>query len=215
MRRKYPELFFLEKLIQPGFICIDIGANVGYYSAMLSKHAGIKGHVYAVEPVALFASIFQSNTRRFGLPNVTLYQTALGGMKGEVTMGTPVVNGVLRHGLTRVLDPLETEGMYTYQVPLQVPDELFASLSRLDFIKCDVEGYEVHLFPHMMETIRRFRPVIQVEISTPENRRTIFDSMAAAQYSIARLNRGQLEIMSLSDAVNYTEGDFYLLPQSQ
>jgi hypothetical protein len=29
MKKKYPELFYLNQLIQPGFVCIDIGANVG------------------------------------------------------------------------------------------------------------------------------------------------------------------------------------------
>ena len=30
LKKKYPELFYLEKIIKPGFVCIDIGANMGY-----------------------------------------------------------------------------------------------------------------------------------------------------------------------------------------
>lgn len=212
LRKKYPELFHLKHLIQPGFVCIDIGANVGYYSSFMSKYAGPSGKVYAVEPVALFASIFTKNTQRFGIGNITLYQTALGGTEGEVIMGTPIIQGVMRHGLTRILDPSETAGMHTYKVPLQVPDTLFASLQKLDFIKCDVEGYEVHLFPHLMQTIHRFRPVIQVEISTLENRQAIFDLMARENYKIARLNAGKWMVMPLQEALQYNAGDFYLLP---
>ncbi|MFA6260620.1 MAG: FkbM family methyltransferase [Bacteroidia bacterium] len=212
LRKKYPELFHLSQLIKPGFVCIDIGANVGYYSSFMSKYAGPSGHIYAVEPVSLFAEIFAANTKRFGIGNITLHQTALGGTDGEVIMGTPVIQGVVRHGLTRVLDASETAGMRTYKVPLQVPDKLFANLQQLDFIKCDVEGYEVHLFPHLMQTIHRFRPLIQVEISTLENRRILFDLFSSENYKIARLNEGKLIVMNPEEALNYNTGDFYLLP---
>src|SRR4028119_421162 len=53
-RQKYPELFFLEQIIQPGFVCLDIGANLGYYSVALSRLAGPEGQVLAVEPIPDF-----------------------------------------------------------------------------------------------------------------------------------------------------------------
>lgn len=214
LRDKYPELFFLEKLIQPGYTCVDIGANVGYYSYFLSKYAGENGKVYAVEPVALFAQIFKKNTASSGFNNITLHQTALGASKGNVTMGTPVINGVLRHGLTSVVDSDKTEGMHTYQVPLEVPDELFQNLSRFDFLKCDVEGYEIYLFPHFMKTITHFKPVIQVEISSVENRKILFDLLLPLGYRIARIRNHNLKIFASDVALTDEEGDFYFLPES-
>lgn len=212
LRNKYPELFYLRTLVQPGFTCIDIGANVGYYSSFLSKYAGESGHVYAVEPVALFADIFRKNTATFGTNNITLYQTALGGNSGVVTMGTPVINGVLRHGLTSIINPEEATGMNTYQVPLQIPDELFASLTKLDFMKCDVEGYEIYLFPHFLKTITKFKPLIQIEISTSENREKMFDLLLPLGYSIGKLRNHGMTKFSKEEALNDDEGDFYFLP---
>ena len=37
----------------------------------------------------------------------------------------------------------------TYEVPMRVPDELLADLPRLDFVKCDVEGFEHEVFRHL------------------------------------------------------------------
>jgi FkbM family methyltransferase len=209
MKQKYPELFYLKQLVKPGFVCVDIGANVGYYSTFLSLYAGKTGRVFAVEPVALFAHVFKKNTKAFGLPNITLHQTALGGENKMIQMETPMIDGVFRHGLTKVVDSTETNDLHTYDVEMHIPDELFASLTRFDFLKCDVEGYEVFIMPHFMKTISRFKPTIQMEISSAENRKQIFDLFLPLGYSVCKLQNSSLHNMSIAEAMNYEAGDFY------
>lgn len=209
MKNKYPELFYLREIVKPGFVCLDIGANVGYYSAFLSLYAGKAGHVYAVEPVELFANVFAKNTSEFGLDNITLYRTALGGENKIIQMGTPIIDGVFRHGLTRVLNENDAPDMRTSNVEMRVPDELFSSLSRFDFMKCDVEGYEVFVLPHFIKTLGKFKPLIQMEISTEENRRQIFELLFPLGYSAYRLSNHSLEKMSTENALHYDSGDFY------
>jgi FkbM family methyltransferase len=210
MKNKYPELFYLEQLIKPGFISIDIGANVGYYSTQLSRYSGPAGHVHAVEPVALFQQIFNRNIRAFHCSNVTLHPVALGGEKGAITMGTPVIDGVFRHGLTHVVEPGEdTTNMHTYQVNMCTPEELFLNLDRVDFIKCDVEGYETILMPHFMSILNRFKPMIQIELGSEEHRKVIVDLFATAGYKPYKLSGGSLVELNNSEALTYSKGDFY------
>lgn len=38
-----------------------------------------------------------------------------------------------------------------YKVEMKIPDELFINLNRLDFVKCDVEGYEFEVFRNMRQ----------------------------------------------------------------
>jgi FkbM family methyltransferase len=211
MKTKYPELFYLKELIKPGFICIDIGANVGYYSTMLSAQCGPEGKVHAVEPVQLFQRIFNKNIRSFNCTNVILHPVALGGGESShITMGTPIIDGVFRHGLTHVVEPGEdVSNMHTYEVEMCEPEKLFANLQRLDFIKCDVEGYEVFLMPHFIRIIERFKPLIQIEISSVGHRKTIMDLFAPAGYKPYKLNNGKLEVMQHDAALTYDSGDFY------
>lgn len=210
LRDKYPELFHLEHLIKPGFICIDIGANVGYYSTLLSKYTQPSGHVHAVEPVALFQQIFNRNIQAFNCTNVTLHPVALGGEKGEITMGTPIIDGVFRHGLTHVVEPGEDTGnMSTYKVNMCTPEALFLNLERLDFIKCDVEGYETILMPHFMTILNRFKPLIQIELGSEEHRKSIVDLFATAGYRPYKLLDGVLVQLSDTEALSYSKGDFY------
>lgn len=211
LKKKYPELFYLEKLIQPGFTCVDIGANVGYYSVFLSKYAGKTGHVYSVEPVPMFAKVFLKNTKTFALNNITLYQVALGAEQKEITLETPVLDGVFRHGLTRVVEHASQTGGLTYQAKMVVADQLFSSLNRLDFLKCDVEGYEIHLFPQMKETITKFRPLIQIEISEEENKRKMLELLGSWNYLPYRLKEEKLIEMSKQEALSYEDGDYYFM----
>ncbi|UYZ58680.1 FkbM family methyltransferase [Hymenobacter latericus] len=182
-RAKYPELFFLEKLVKPGYVCLDIGANLGYYSVALSRLVGPKGKVLAVEPVPLFQQIWQDNVRLSGYDNLLLLPYALGGQNAMVKMGTPARNGLLHHGMTKVTDsnPGEQYGQY-YDVEMRVPDELLADFDRLDFIKCDVEGFEYEVFRHMQDTLRRHRPVIQTELNGLENRQRVASLLAELGY---------------------------------
>ena len=41
--------------------------------------------------------------------------------------------------------------------------ELFGHLTRIDFIKCDVEGYEVVIMEEMRPLLERFRPTVLIE----------------------------------------------------
>lgn len=209
-KKKYPEMFYLKNIINNGDVCLDIGANVGYYSVFLSKLTGKSGRVFSIEPVPLFANIFLINCKKFALDNITLYQTALGSENKKIEMGTPFIDGVFRHGLTKVIDDTNKHNLKTFEAEMRIPDELFADFEKLNFIKCDVEGYEVHLFPHLLQTIKKFKPAIQIEISSVENRKQIFELLQPLGYKIFTLSNSKLNELKAEDALHYNQGDFYL-----
>ncbi|MBA9077546.1 FkbM family methyltransferase [Rufibacter quisquiliarum] len=212
-REKYPELFFLRRIIRPGFTCLDIGANLGYYSTFLSKLSGPTGKVLAVEPVPLFGRIWAENVRASGVDNLTLLPYALGGENTTIEMGTPLRNGLLHHGMTKIASSAQEEYAQTYQVEMRVPDELFAELERLDFIKCDVEGYEYQVFTHLQETIKKHRPLIQTELNGSENRRQVVEILTALGYGVYTLSPKQtLSPCAPYELDSYQGGDFYFKP---
>ncbi|KAA3440191.1 FkbM family methyltransferase [Rufibacter hautae] len=212
-REKYPELFFLKRIIRPGFTCVDIGANLGYYSTFLSRLAGPKGKVLAVEPVPLFGRIWRDNVKASGVDNLTLLPFALGGENTTIEMGTPVRDGLVHHGMTKIASSAQEQYAQTYQVEMRVPDELFLDLDRLDFIKCDVEGYEHQVFAHLQETIKKFRPLIQTELNGAQNRRAVVETLARLGYGVYTLTDKQtLSPCSPQEIDQYQGGDFYFKP---
>lgn len=210
LKEKYPELFFLKTLIKQGHTCLDIGANLGYYSTFLSKHVGATGKVYAVEPIPLFAKIWKDNTKLSFKNNLILFPYALGSENKTVTMSIPFVDGVLHHGMTKVNESGSTnnETAQTFEVEMKNADELFSVIEKLDFIKIDIEGYEQYVIPAMENTIRKFTPVIQAELGGDENRKNVISFLATCGYTPHVLNNEKLIVATDKDIKEH-QSDFY------
>ena len=105
------------------------------------------------------------------LKNITLFQNAMGADTEWVEMGIPQLNNVKKFAYARVksthsyLDYVESE-----KVKNVSGDELFLSLTRLDFIKCDVEGLELAVFHSFLTAIGKFKPVILCELEDAKKR---------------------------------------------
>jgi hypothetical protein len=129
-------------------------------------------------------------------------------------MGTPERDGLLHHGMTKVAasNPNETYAR-TYEVPMRVPDELLANLPRLDFVKCDVEGFEHEVFRHLQNTLRRFQPLIQTELNGLENRQAVVKLLAELGYKPFMLSaRSELVPCSAEQLTSAVTADFYFQP---
>ena len=84
-----------------------------------------------------------------------------------VTLGIPAQFqklGYLRHGTTTLLHGgIKADGKYSFEATMKKGSELFATLPKLDYIKCDIEGYETVVFPEMQNIIEKYQPMVQLE----------------------------------------------------
>ena len=190
--RRAPEteyVYHLPQLVRAGDTCIDIGANLGYYARTISRLAGPAGRVYAVEPVAPIRKVLSRNLRRCG--NTEILPFALGAAAGPVRMGNDSAreNGYFGTGRNFV-----NEGGGRSDVELTAEmrrgSELFARLPRLDFIKCDIEGYEAVVMEEMRPLLERFRPTVLIETGG-ENRPRIVRLFTRLGYAGYTLDRGR------------------------
>ena len=68
--------------------------------------------------------------------------------------------------------------------------ELFAGLERLDFVKCDVEGYELIVMHELRPLLERFRPTVLIETGG-ENRPQIIELFTELDYKGYTLENGR------------------------
>jgi FkbM family methyltransferase len=197
--------YFVPQLIQPGMIVLDIGANLGYYSRIFAKAAGPKGKVLSVEPVPLYREVLTKNMAAY--PQCTIVPYALGTEDKPITLGVPDT-GIFRHGLTQVVNQ-DTAYSHTFQAEMRRGSALFANLQRLDYIKCDVEGYENVILPEMEPLFRKHHPVLQLE-TDGENRNKMIQYMTSLGYNVHTLQNMQL--VELSTENWNAPGDLFFLP---
>jgi FkbM family methyltransferase len=204
--------YFVKKLIKPGYVVIDIGANVGYYSVIFSKLAGKSGKVYSVEPVDQFREILIKNTRK--LNNITILPYALGLENTTVTMGIPVAD-ISRHGLTRVLSDSEKSKPMsgkTFEVEMKRPQEVFGAIEKIDYIKCDIEGYEIPVIPAMKDIISKNMPIVQIE-TFGANRVEIYNFLKGLGYNCFYVLKTSL--VEITDISQPTFGDLIFVPSQK
>ena len=148
------ERALLEAQVQPGMVVADIGANVGLYTYLLAKQVGERGLVYSFEPnPALFGSL-EANCRTNGVVNVRLHNVALGAQHDTLTLTRSRFNSGdnrLSRGSTSSVDG-------GVSVPVRPLDSLLEGRP-LDFIKIDVQGWELEVFRGMRDQLTSSRPL--------------------------------------------------------
>ncbi|MBL0897762.1 MAG: FkbM family methyltransferase [Reyranella sp.] len=152
------ELHLLEFLCRRYADAIDVGANDGSYVHYLRRHAR---KVIAFEPMPLLAGALRD---KFPGNDVAVEQVALSDHEGTVELHMPVVDGVVVTGCSTI--STGASGTYPASRAIEVPmDRLDAVYKgRVGFIKIDVEGHEQAVLDGAVQTIRRCRPRMLVEV---------------------------------------------------
>ena len=147
----------LRRLVSLKSVCVDAGAHIGYYGLTLSTIVGQEGTVLCFEPNPRTFPFLQRNIALNKRANISAIQEALGDTESILHIS----GGDVRLGWSRVSE--------NGQVPVQcvtLDGEVErAGLTRVDFIKIDVEGYEPKVLAGASKTILRFHPTIMMEIN--------------------------------------------------
>lgn len=160
--KNYKFNYFVNKIIQEGDYVVDIGANLGYFSKIFSRLVGTSGKVICIEPVKPFYDILNWGLR--DKQNCILYNYALGTENKKIELVLPKTNGVFRTGLSHIpSDESEKENSYIFETKMTTGSSLLKSLPRLNYIKCDIEGYELIVLTELSEVIKTFQPMLQIE----------------------------------------------------
>ncbi|MCK5687207.1 FkbM family methyltransferase [bacterium] len=141
------KLEYLSNLITPGMTVLDIGANIGFYSTIFSKLVGKNGKVFAFEPDSLNFKHLSSTTSKFN--NIIIENAAIGDSSGKIKLfhskNLNVDHHTYDNGKNRTFSEIRCIAL----------DDYFHKNEKIDFIKIDIQGFDLYAIKGMMKTIKR------------------------------------------------------------
>ncbi|EMV2329750.1 FkbM family methyltransferase [Escherichia coli] len=162
------EVDLYKTLLSEGSNVIEIGANIGLHTIPLSKICG-KGSIICFEPQPPIFNMLCGNLAMNNILNVMPYNKAVGDRCGSVVIPVSSYDKPWNYGSFSIEKGYNSEGDYDASPAQQCIDlitiDAFTESTglKVDFIKIDVEGYELNCIRGAVNTIKDNRPAIFCE----------------------------------------------------
>lgn len=157
------EIRLVKQSIKTDMTVVDIGANIGYFTLLFSQLSGKNGRVLAFEPEPENLGFLEKNIQVNNCKNIEVVAVALAESKGYIDFFVPEHT---RSTASMVASNLIYEkGVNKISVPTESLDEYLSSIgvSKVDFIKIDVQGAENIVFKGGQKTLAQEHLSIMME----------------------------------------------------
>jgi FkbM family methyltransferase len=154
----------LYSLVRPGDIVLDIGTNVGETLFNFAKLLGSEGFVYGFEPDDVNFANVRKNIQLNDFENLHVFNFGISDTTASVKLYRVDPHNL---GMNRILSDVEAVefGDFT-TIETDTLDNVIEqnNLSRVDVIKIDIEGYEMHALRGGRGALERFKPKLFIEV---------------------------------------------------
>jgi FkbM family methyltransferase len=168
----------------------DLGANIGFFSLMAARLVGPAGLVVSFEADPEIAARLQENLTRNQFTHTRVEQKAVWSEPTTVSFARIDPNTSPDRGLGHVSPNGSAPGTITVEAVSL--DQYIASHPPPDFLKCDVEGAEVAVFQGARQLLSGKRPIVLVEMHSPENHCVLLDQFTGHGYCCQNLDENHV-----------------------
>ena len=179
--------YFYKEFIKTDYTIIDGGANLGFHSIQFAKLAN-EGTVYCFEPQPLIFNVLSTNALINGCSDIIKqFRLGLGDKVDQQLKMTPIKEQIFSEYCVNYGGRGLTEGEEGEEdVQLTTIDSL--GLTKLDFMKLDVQGFELHTLKGGEVTIKTNQPLMFIEnYPDSEQDQKIIDLIKEWGYEVYRL----------------------------
>src|SRR6185369_3906775 len=161
-----PEMVAARQFLSPDKIAVDVGANVGLFTAVLARRSN---KVIAFEPNPSCAK----HLRKVAPRNCEVIAKAVSDSGGKTVLRVPVSQGIPMHALATIeaanrhCSELRATGFVTHEVEKVTLDQALLGQIGTDgvaFINIDAEGHEFAVLRGSEGLIANHQPVLLVEL---------------------------------------------------
>ncbi|MDT5101970.1 MAG: hypothetical protein QOC76_5707 [Mycobacterium sp.] len=170
---------FILEHVREGDVCVDAGANCGYYSLLLAQRVGASGKVIAIEAAPDNAQRLRANLELNGATdNVEVVVAACAGQKGELTLYLHPHNDALCRLNPPAKGERDRRQFGSTWIPVQVPADTLSSIvgseaGNVSFIKLHIEGAEAEVAPEIPDKFTHPQLVVALLAKEPNIEATL------------------------------------------
>ena len=181
---------FIKSICFEGMNILDIGANIGYYTALFSQLAGDKGSVIAIEPDLESYKYLSKSINSFNYKNVLSFRLAASDIKQKL----PLFISKENRGDNRLYSTNQKRN--SIMVDCLTVDELLEEnkIENLDLIKIDVQGYEPKVLKGMLNIVRSSKKLILLSEFWPKG---ILQAGESPKEFLTMLRKMQFQLFEL------------------
>jgi FkbM family methyltransferase len=160
------DLQILKYLVRQGDWVIDIGANIGLYTKLLSQVVGENGRVISIEPIPLTSKYLSYNVNKLRMKNVNPINIAISNSDCDLIMEIPKYEtGGENYYQARIPGNISTNVFKRMRVKARRLDSIANSFDHaICLIKWDVEGHEMGCIEGARYMIRKYHPMWFMEV---------------------------------------------------
>jgi len=158
-----------RRFIEPGAVVLDIGANIGAHALPLAVQVGPGGKVFAFEPTAwAYGKLRRNIALNAGLADRVVAEQVMLVESEEASLPEGIMASWPIAPAREDIHPLargrhvSTEGASTTSLDAYLAKK---EITRVDFIKLDVDGYECAVLSGATKMLRELRPAIVMELA--------------------------------------------------
>ena len=160
-----PEIKALGRFLNDGDVFVDIGANIGLFTLNAANLVGESGNVIAFEPFKLNWNSLKKNVSMNRYSSVKIENMAIGEKNGEISLYYDDSESNLGMVSFKEKGHSIKESIESITLDTYIENQ---SITKIDFIKLDIEGGEFNALKGMIETLNRFKPTLLIEILNDE-----------------------------------------------
>lgn len=168
------EVDWIKKNLSKDMVCINVGANIGYHSILMSQILNGTGSVYCFEPHPQIFQILEKNIKNNNLTNIKAFNCAVSNISDDLILyeneGNNGDGRIFNPKIVNELDYMDhgfSDNIKEIKVPCTTIDLFMKKNNKLDILVIDAQGADMLVLDGAENTIKKFYPKILFEF-TPE-----------------------------------------------